>query len=325
MKRTVSSPDLRSLDREINSFLPSSPPVLRRLKADLRQARGKKQRGRLMLILGRAFSSPPRKLIKAAGAVEVIHLATLIHDDVLDGSNLRRRQETLYRAHGAVPALLYGDLLFARSMRAVNSLGNPALTDRLLETAYSICSGEILEVQNRLKFPWKERTYFRIISRKTAALFQYSCLAPAVLSGFSEERLRVLGRFGLNLGLAYQIVDDCLDFMPASSSTGKDRLADLKNGVPNLALIISGREKTLRAAIRKALKSGAGLRDLKRAGLLIHQNGSIGKAALRASLYLRKANRDADLIRSWSGVKEDGRLTGYLKEMARTVEKLSEK
>lgn len=306
------SRDLCRMRSELASLLRPSPSFLLPLRHHVLRSDGKGLRGRLMLILGYLCGAPRRPLVTAAAAVEAVHLATLIHDDIVDGATRRRRTGALHRAHGIAPALLYGDLIFARGVAAVNSLGMGELTDRLLESAHALCSGEILEAAEAGGFPWKEATYLRIVELKTASLFTFACEAPAILAGCPRGRLRLLRRLGGHLGFAFQIADDCRDFAPRSGGSEKDRLLDLKNQVPSFPTVLAGADKQMRPVVRAVLAGGGGGRAMERLGGYLRRHGVLRRAAARAGLYLVRARRDAAGIRAWGEPRAAGLLDGYM-------------
>jgi len=308
MREKKASPDRLALDRRIASALrpphPFLEPFRRRVPAD----GGKRRRGELILLLGRLFGAPQGRLVPAAAAVEVVHLATLVHDDVVDGAERRRDRPTLDRVQGTAPALLYGDLLFARGIAAVNRLRNPELTDLLLATVSEICAGEILETRERGSFAWEEATYLEIIRLKTASLFEYCCLAPAILAGLPQKRRQVLRRLGRNLGLAYQIADDCLDFAAVPSRPGKDPLADLRNGVPNLPLLYAARDRQIGRELRRIPLTAARMKTIAR---LVREGGHLAAARKRGEGYEEKARRAARAVLQWSLAGDDTRFRRY--------------
>jgi len=299
-----------ALDREIAAALrpphPFLEPFSRRVPAD----GGKRRRGELILRLGRLFGVPRKRVTAAAAAVEIIHLATLVHDDVVDGAELRRNRPTLNRLQGTAPALLYGDLLFSRGIAVVNRLRSAELTDLLLATVSEICAGEILETRERGTFDWEEATYLEIIQLKTASLFEYCSRAPAILAGLSPPRVRVLKRFGRNLGLAFQIFDDCLDFSPGPARPGKNPLADLRNGIPNLPLLYAARDPGIAKELNGSDRSPA---RLKRIADLIRTGGYVEAARRRGEGFEKKARRAAAEIRGWPLAGPVSLLDDYLR------------
>ncbi len=297
MKMPPGDRKLSALDRKIAAALrpphPFLEPFSRRVPAD----GGKRRRGELILILGRLFGVPRARVVPAAAAVEIIHLASLIHDDVVDGAELRRDLPTLDRLQGAAPALLYGDLLFSRGIAMVNRLRVPELTDLLLATVAEICAGEILETRERGSFSRDEETYLEIIRLKTASLFEYCCRAPAILAGFPPERTRVLKRLGRDLGLAYQIADDCLDFAPGPDRSGKKPLADLRNGVPNLVLVYAARDPRIAGELARGSPPPARLEKISR---LVREGGCLEEARRRGEEFAERSRRAAREVIKWS-------------------------
>jgi geranylgeranyl pyrophosphate synthase len=314
MKKRGGQDDIRDLRKAVDSLLHPSPPFLSDIVRHTLGGYGKKRRGRLMLLLGEFLSAPRKDLLTAAAAVEAVHLATLIHDDILDGSSCRRRRITLHRVYGMVPALLYGDILFARGVAAVNGLEKAALTSLLLETVHSLCEGEILEWRYARRFPWTEETYFRIAGLKTAALFRYCCQAPGVLAGLPPRRLRTLGRFGNALGICYQIADDCMDLQPTSSAHSKDRLSDLRNGVPNYPLLLAARSPGARREVRAAVVRTPDGVQLERVGKLVRASGAVREAAERGERILCDAARELKTIRAWGNGPGGERIAGFLEK-----------
>jgi len=312
MKTADISADLKKVDLEISSILHPPAPFLSGISRQVPRDGGKKRRARLIIILGRLLGAPPRDLTGTAAAVEVIHLATLIHDDVIDSAGRRRSRPTLQREQGAAPAILYGDILFSRGIARVNRIDNRALTDLILETVGALCAGEILENQLARKFPWTEKDYLEVARLKTGSLFEYSCRAPAILAGLTKRRLNILARFGRNLGLSYQAFDDCLDFMPGGNKVGKDRLADLKNGVPSLPLIIAARDGVLREDLKKKIRSPLTAREAGRLARSIRERGYLREAGEQAHNYLKAARRDGRQIGQWGDRRFAMLLESYL-------------
>ncbi len=322
MKNRTPAADLVRLDRELASALRPPHAFLGQISRQALQNGGKKRRGSLILILGRLLGAPRGSVIKTAAAAEIVHLATLIHDDVIDGALRRRSRPSLPHAQGVVPALLYGDILFSRGVSTVNRLGNRELTDLLLETVHSLCSGEIQESRLSRKFPWTERDYLRVASLKTAALFQYCCQAPGILAGLPARKLNILRRFGGNLGLAYQTADDCLDF--ACGAAGKDRLADLKNGVPSFPLVLAAGDAVLRDELRRKMNNGLTEKETSRLAGMIRRGGFIRQARARARGYLAAARRDGKIIGRWGDRRFDLVLQAYLDEQDRALDRPKE-
>lgn len=300
--------DLGALESRISGLLGKLPASLGFLKKHVLLSPGKRRRGILFFMLAREFGVPREKMLTVAAALEIVHLSTLIHDDILDGAFFRRNSPALHRVCGTAPALLFGDLLLIRGIGAVTGLDRPELTALLLETGEALCAGAILEERARGGFPWGERLYFRIADGKTASLFSFACRAPGLLGGLPPERLKVLSRLGRDLGRAYQIADDCLDFVPGS---GKEPLSDLKNRLPNLALILAGRERSVFARLQGVLRAPPGKTSLEEAARLVRRGGGLEAASRRAVYYLRSSLRLAAALPPGGGGDQ---LRDYLRE-----------
>ena len=311
--------DIARLDGRIAELLDTSPSFLSGLRRLTLSSRGKKLRGRIILVLGDFLSADREKLLEAAAAVETIHLATLIHDDIIDRADRRRSGTALHRSKGIVPAVLYGDILFTRGAAAIHSIGKRRLTELFLATVHSLCSGEILESELAGRFPWKVRDYYRVIDLKTASLFRYCCRAPGIIAGLGGRRLEVLDRFGFNLGIFYQICDDCMDFAPSSPPSGKIGLMDLRNGVPNLPVALAARDPHLKEMLAKALRPGADNRRVRRLAALVRKGGFVREAGRTASVYLESAQDDLKTIRAWGKARSPGLLEEYMEELGRIL------
>ena len=238
-------------------------------------------------------------------------------------SRRRRSQPTLHHLQGAVPALLYGDILFTRGISKVNSLGFPDLTDLLLETVHSLCSGEILETRERGRPDWTEETYWKIIRLKTAALFQYSCRAPGILAGLPKEKIDVLGELGLNLGISFQIADDCLDFISSGLRTGKDRFADLRNRVPNLPLLLAARRPEFKELFPRLAVDSISPSTLKKIGETIGRSDLIDAALRRSRRRLNECRRLAGIINDWENIASGDFIDRYIMEQLEMIDSIN--
>lgn len=182
-------------------------------------------------------SSGEEKLVRLAAAFEIFHSATLIHDDIVDSARLRRSIATINAKWSPQVAVLVGDYLHDKAIGAIFSAGNPCLTALFLETAGTVCDGEIHEWREKNNFNLSESEYFEIIRKKTASLIACSIEAGGMAAGLPAEKTAALKRFGGNFGMAFQIVDDCLDFTGEEHEFGKTLGIDFEGGVLTLPLI----------------------------------------------------------------------------------------
>jgi octaprenyl-diphosphate synthase len=168
--------------------------------------------------------------VTAAVIIEMVHLATLVHDDVLDEAEIRRGQLTLAANSGNEIAVLFGDCLFAQALKLAASFPTPEICRAVAMATNTVCSGEILQTRHRRKFQVSRREYFRVIEMKTAELFTLSCDLAAFLNGAPAEQRAALRQFGAAFGTAYQVYDDCVDLFGTEASAGKSLGTDLAKG-----------------------------------------------------------------------------------------------
>jgi octaprenyl-diphosphate synthase len=199
---------------------------------------GKHLRSALVGLSANATGKITEAHITVAVIIEMVHLATLVHDDVVDEAEIRRGQLTLAANWGNETAVLFGDCLFAQALKLAGSFPTPEICRAVAAATKTVCSGEILQNQQRHNFPLSRRDYFRVLEMKTAELFALSCDLGALLNGATAACRTALWRFGLALGTAYQIYDDCLDLFGSEAVAGKSLGTDLAKGKLTLPLLI---------------------------------------------------------------------------------------
>lgn len=246
-------PDLAQMEAELARLGAEAGPALRPLLNGVLLAPGKRLRPALTIACGRLFGESNRPLRFMAAAVECLHTATLIHDDVMDQPGERRGEPALYRRSGSTIALLVGDYLFAQAAIIASETNNLRIMRLFAESVAKVCAGQIEEFgRDRESRAWLTRDdYYRTIDAKTAALFVLACESGAVLGEAPLPAVGALRRYGRALGLAFQIVDDILDLVGDEALLGKPAGSDLRQGVATLPLIYLRDEipeVTLRAA-----------------------------------------------------------------------------
>ena len=253
---------LRVVSRRILSQV--ADPVVRKV-VYLIAAGGKRLRPALVLLTGASGPSPDREaLIETATAVELIHTATLIHDDIIDQSPLRRSRPTFHQRWGTERAVLMGDYLYATAFTLLARLQAPGVVRIMADVCRRLCRGELREVEARYRLDLTEAEYFEIIQDKTASLVGGCCHSGAVLGGCEPEAVRRFAEFGERFGLAFQIIDDCLDLTGDPRRLGKAVCADADKGALSLPMIyltqrLSTRERTrLFAPLRPPARDRAG-------------------------------------------------------------------
>lgn len=279
---------LRLTEREVKKLLKNAPPLIRVQTSHLARAAGKGVRARALLTCSlRSDGLVRRDAVNVAAAVELLHLATLIHDDIIDDADMRRGIDALHVKFGEKTAVLCGDYLFCLAFDLV-SLIAPRESDRekldgvLPSYLTEICLGEIRELGNAGNLNLTEREYFRIISGKTAAMFQASCHAGFFLSDEPREAKDLYREIGKQLGILFQLVDDCLDYVSSKKKAKKPVLTDYRRGVVTLPLIYALRaDKTLRLKIEDGLPEQELKAAVIAAGGLEYTQAKIGERRLK--------------------------------------------
>lgn len=210
---------------------------------DTLAAGGKRLRPLLVFCCGPRDETPGPDLVRAAAAVELVHMATLVHDDLLDGATMRRGRATVASARGPEAAVQVGDFLFARAFAELAATGVPEAVRTLAATAVDLSLGELAQERAAFDLALTEDAYLERCTRKTASLFAAACRLGALLGGAGPEAQERLATFGTAVGLAFQIFDDILDVAGAPAATGKRRGADLRDGTVTLPVILALREE----------------------------------------------------------------------------------
>ena len=199
---------------------------------------GKQLRPTLVALCGGSVGEVTEESVTIAAIIEMIHLATLVHDDIMDEALVRRRRPTLANRWGNGVAVLLGDCLFAHALKLASGLSSTEICKLVATSSERVCAGEILQSHRRRRWSLDRPDYFKVIEMKTAELFALACDLGSRLSGGTSAEIGALRRYGLALGTAYQIYDDCLDLFGAESVVGKSLGTDLSSGKVTLPLIV---------------------------------------------------------------------------------------
>ena len=262
--RALVQGDLRAVDAVVRSRLKSSVPLVDQIAEHIIAGGGKRLRPMLVVLAARACAIQSEAHIEAAAFIEFIHTATLLHDDVVDGSVLRRGRDTANHVFGNQASVLVGDFVYSRAFQMMASLARQPVMEIMAEATNVIAEGEVLQLMNAHDADTTEQRYLEVIYRKTAKLFEAGAEVAAVLAGVSADLRRSLALYGRHLGTAYQLVDDVLDYRSNPKERGKNLGDDLAEGKPTLPLIHALKHGTepQRAAIRDAIRRG-GLAQLE--------------------------------------------------------------
>ncbi len=243
---------LRRMRSLMQDQLAESSAAVRDMTGHVEHFRGKQLRGALVLLTGEATGNATDEHAAVAAIVEMIHLATLVHDDILDGAEVRRRVACVNQRWDNQVAVLLGDFLYARAFALSTDLSSRLCSRLLAETTRRLCVGEIEQSTRRYDFEMERAQYEAICGAKTASLYSAACELGARYPGGNEELGREMAVFGWNLGLAFQIVDDCLDLTGTQDELGKSVGNDVEDGKVTLPVlhVYATADEGLRARIR---------------------------------------------------------------------------
>ena len=207
------------------------------LVSHISKYKGKRLRPALVLLSGKCVGNLVPQHIDLAVVVEMVHTATLVHDDIIDEASIRRHVETVNSKWGREISILFGDYLFSRGFTILSALDSQVATLLLSKTVNIMSEGELIQLQRRYDIKLSENDYFDIIERKTASLCAASCRLGATFAGANRKASDMLYNYGLKIGIAFQIVDDCLDIMGTEAEIGKSLNTDILKGKLTLPLI----------------------------------------------------------------------------------------
>jgi octaprenyl-diphosphate synthase len=287
--------DLDHIDQFISSELKSEIPLINQLVEYILTCGGKRIRPLLVLLAAHAMDYQGERQIKLASAIELIHTATLLHDDVVDNATLRRGRQTANALWGNEASVLVGDFLYSRAFQLIIQLNNPIILTIFSNATHLIAEGEVLQLINCHNPDTSETSYFEVITRKTAKLFEVAAQTGAALATDHADHITAMQRYGLHLGIAYQLIDDALDYSAPPEQTGKNMGNDLAEGKPTLPLIYAlsqSKSKSTEAnLLRGAIETGSTI-ELPTIIKIIESTGAIEYTANAAKQHASQA-RDA--------------------------------
>jgi len=287
--------DMAAVDTLIRRRLASDVLLINQVAEYIIGAGGKRLRPMLLLLAAGAMGHRGAQAHQLAAVVEFIHTATLLHDDVVDESDLRRGRQTANAVWGNAASVLVGDFLYSRSFQLMVELEQPEVMRILADTTNLIAEGEVLQLLHVRNPDTDEAAYLRVIERKTAVLFAAATRLGALLSGADAATQQQWHDYGLNLGYAFQIADDVLDYASDAQTMGKNLGDDLGEGKATLPLIhaIAHSDAATRATLRAAIERGD---TSAMPGVLaaIHASGSLDYSRARAGEYAQAAERALD-------------------------------
>lgn len=290
----VVADDFASLNQKVVSQLHSQVPLIESIGHYITQAGGKRMRPVLVLLCAKALGYQGHQHVNLATVIEFLHTATLLHDDVVDMSEMRRGRPTANVRWDNPSSVLVGDFIYSRAFQLLVQIGNMQIMDVMATTTNKISEGEVLQLVHQHDPATTEEAYLEVIRNKTAILFAAACSTAAILSGAAAPVQQQLHNFGLQVGMAFQLVDDVLDYSGNSAELGKNVGDDLAEGKPTLPLIYTMRHGTneQKALITAAIESG-GLDHLPEIIAAVKLSGAL--AYTRNVAQQRIANALAEL------------------------------
>ena len=281
--RSLIAADMQAVDGLIRQRLASDVVLIRQVAEYIIASGGKRLRPVLLLLTAGACGYRGANHHELAAVVEFIHTATLLHDDVVDESSLRRGRETANAAFGNAASVLVGDFLYSRAFQMMVGVANMRVMEVLAEATNTIAEGEVLQLLNVHNAAVSEAEYLEVIRRKTAKLFEAAARLGAILSGASAEVEAGVATYGMHLGTAFQLIDDVLDYSGDAHEMGKNLGDDLNEGKPTLPLIyvMKHGNAAQAAAVRRAIEEG-GREGFEEVLAAIHETGALRFAAEQA-------------------------------------------
>lgn len=284
--------DMQQVDRVINERLTSEVPLVKEVSQYIISAGGKRLRPALMLLVSGALGSQNPHRHTLAAVVEFIHTATLLHDDVVDESTLRRGRETANERFGNAASVLVGDFLYSRAFQMMVDVNNMRVMQVLSDATNVIAEGEVLQLMNMHDASLDEAAYLRVIRSKTAKLFEASARLAPILMGADATTEEACATYGQALGTAFQVIDDVLDYEGSAAELGKNLGDDLREGKMTLPIICALRRCSAeqKQLITSAIENGE-LEHLEQILCIVRETGAL--EAARASA-LAEAQRAID-------------------------------
>jgi octaprenyl-diphosphate synthase len=299
----------RRLGKQVDEFDPRLAPYAEYAL----NGNGKHLRPTLVALSANVLGKINDAHVTIAAIIEMVHLATLVHDDVMDEAEIRRGQLTLAANWGNEIAVLFGDCLFAQALKLAASFPTPEICRAVAMSTNTVCSGEILQTQHRRNFERSRHEYFRVLEMKTAELFALSCELAACLSGATAAQRTALRQFGLAFGTAYQVYDDCVDLFGSEAAAGKSLGTDLAKGKLTLPVLLAWERATVgdRARLEQLVQNWqAG--SLARVSELLRRYETLGPSLQILDQYLGKACQALSALPESGGRASLFGLTEYL-------------
>ncbi len=282
--------DLRQVETAIEDALATGQEMLEEVSTYLLRAGGKRVRPALVLLTSKFPSVDLQRVIPVAVAVELIHQATLVHDDVVDKATTRRGAPTVNAKWSNQVSVLTGDYLFAKGFTILASTGNTRVVKIMADVVLELSRGELAQMESYFKVDQTEEEYYERIAQKTGYLLAECCRLGGIVAGADEAQVQALYNYGMGFGLSFQIADDLLDYHGQAEKVGKPVAGDLKTGILTLPVIHALRHSAHAAELRAMIETrNLSDADVDRVKEILEEAGSFAYAREKALMHLAKA------------------------------------
>ncbi len=289
---------MQQVDQFIKNELHSDIALINTISHYIINSGGKRIRPVMLLLAAAACDNESKHNVALAAIIEFIHTATLLHDDVVDESELRRGQNTANDVWGNQASVLVGDFLYSRAFQQMVRVNSMKVMDVLADTTNMIAEGEVLQLMNSHDAQISIDDYYQTIHRKTAILFKAACQLGAVISDSNSDTEQALASYGLNMGIAFQVIDDVLDYSGDVENTGKNLGDDLGDGKMTLPLIRTMQQTSTEKQkfLSGVIESGANQQDIEQIINIVNSTDAIEYTRQQAYTYTSKAKSALDAI-----------------------------
>lgn len=289
--------DLNYIEKELESAVDSASPTIRRASTHLLKAGGKRIRP-IFVVLSAEFGNYSLERVgKTAVALELVHMASLVHDDVIDNSNMRRGHKTVKAKWNNRIAMYTGDYMFSQALTSIADIEIQEVHQLFAKTMLEICEGEMIQIEHQRVEEQNLRDYLRRIKRKTALLLSSSCELGALVSEADQRTITRLSRFGYYAGMSFQITDDILDFTATDKALGKPAGSDLLNGHLTLPALYLKDDPVFRQYMQKAFEDTLTEEERKEMLTYVRRSDAIHQATVVSDLYLEKARQQLEPLK----------------------------
>lgn len=313
--------DLKAMESVLEvSVKESKNESIQAMSSSLLRSGGKKLRPALVILSEKAASAGKKssgnhdELIMLASAVELIHIASLIHDDVLDGATMRRSKPSINAELGDDVSIIFGDYIYSKAFDLIGKCRNPDVFDCISQAIHAMCEGELIQVYQRGNLELSKENYITIVRKKTASLLAACCHAGGIVGNHNQVVQKILKRFGLNFGIAFQIIDDCKDLVSEKRTLGKHPGQDMVAGDMTLPLLnlLDAVDQTEKQEIKRMFESKIDKNRLDKIRKMFLGSNAFSRTKQTALYYINRAKCELDELENSDYKRSLESLTDYI-------------